>query len=422
MLFFMILFILVLFSGLLQNIIPVMGTINNLIGFLFMGLALYKVFYQNARGRKTITRTGIWVILTVIVLFMIALIPNLALHEHNLLKEQVITFYGDIKFLIIFFCGKYFFGGIDLRVTVLWMKRISLLFTISCFLAYGLNLVVPFLDSFDTRFGIHTYSFGFGHPAQFALVVIIFSAIRFLFALLEKTTPPYVYLISNFVLIFIAGRSTSIGFYICFLILAFVLPYLKRIPFSFAGILGAVFIWFAWDRIMNQIFGSTGEARGLLLRTSIQIAKEHFPFGAGLGMFGSHAARVHYSPLFARYNLDSVWGLSPNNPQFATDSYWAMIIGELGFLGAICMLILFGLTIGVIWVGLKNLKSKIKMIVVLPFFYAIITSPIDTIMASKSIVIVMFAVLYMFFICENSLENTSLCGDEGGDVYDDRDF
>lgn len=72
-----------------------------------------------------------------------------------------------------------------------------------------------------------------------------------------------------------------------------------------------------------------------------------------------------------------------------------MIIGELGFLGVICMLILFGLVIAGISMHLKNEKPFTKVIVLLPFIYALLTSPVDTVMVSKSIIIVMFAILYM---------------------------
>ncbi|EMG28737.1 hypothetical protein X560_2382 [Listeria fleischmannii 1991] len=393
--FFITMFLFILFSSVIEAFVPFLSVLDNAIVFAILIMAILKAISEGLNGKKTISTIGIITLVTCIILFLIAIIPNIMNSEHASFLQQLLTFYADIKFVILFFCGIYVFENIDLTSTKELMLRISWLFTIICSLMYLVNLVVPFLQSFDTRFGITTYSFGFGHPAQFALTAIVFSVLRIFFSLKDNERMPYIYLLLNFGLVFVAGRSTSIGFYVCLLILAIVFPYVKRIPISFVAVLGAVFLWLSWGRIMSQFMGDSNEARGLLLRTSIKIARDNFPFGAGLGMFGSNAARVDYSPYFSKYNLDDVWGLTKENPHFATDSYWAMIIGELGFLGVICMLILFGLVISGINMYLKNEKPLTKVIVLLPFIYALLTSPIDTVMVSKSIIIVIFAVLYM---------------------------
>ncbi|WP_260443149.1 hypothetical protein [Listeria fleischmannii] len=320
--FFITIFIYILFSSVIEAFIPFLGVIDNAIVFAILIMALLKAIFEGINGKKMISTIGIITLVTCIILFLIAIIPNIMNSEHAPFLQQLLTFYADIKFVILFFCGMYVFENIDLTSTKKLMIRISWLFTIICGLMYLVNLVVPFLQSFDTRFGIATYSFGFGHPAQFALTAIVFSVLRIFFSLKDSEHMPYIYLILNFGLVFVAGRSTSIGFYLCLLILAIIFPYVKRIPISFVVVLGIVFLWLSWGRIMSQFMGDPDEARGLLLRTSIKIAQDNFPFGAGLGMFGSNAARVHYSPYFSKYNLDGVWGLTKENPHFATDSYW----------------------------------------------------------------------------------------------------
>ena len=88
----------------------------------------------------------------------------------------------------------------------------------------------------------------------------------------------------------------------------------------------------------NQYFtennGQTS-ARYALLENSIEIIKDYFPFGVGFGKFGSYYAKVYYSEYYFKYNLNSVYGLSEDNPFFATDTFWPAIIGETGILGVI---------------------------------------------------------------------------------------
>lgn len=70
-----------------------------------------------------------------------------------------------------------------------------------------------------------------------------------------------------------------------------------------------------------------------LYTTSVQIAQDEFPLGAGLGKFGSWMSRIEYSDVYREYGLDHVFGLSRQNPQFITDTFWPQVLGETGILG-----------------------------------------------------------------------------------------
>jgi hypothetical protein len=70
---------------------------------------------------------------------------------------------------------------------------------------------------------------------------------------------------------------------------------------------------------------------------SLAVARDFFPFGAGLGRFGSYMSEAHYSPLYARYGLDSVFGLGPEYPVAISDTFWPMALGELGPVGLVAL-------------------------------------------------------------------------------------
>jgi hypothetical protein len=76
-------------------------------------------------------------------------------------------------------------------------------------------------------------------------------------------------------------------------------------------------------------------ARFALHYASVLIAVDHFPLGTGLASFASHASRVYYSDVYYQYGLASVWGLTPEFPEFITDTFWPMILGEGGIAGLV---------------------------------------------------------------------------------------
>jgi hypothetical protein len=93
---------------------------------------------------------------------------------------------------------------------------------------------------------------------------------------------------------------------------------------------------------------------------SFKIANDYFPFGCGLGSFGSIPSLIgNYSNIYYEYGIADIQPLGPEivasgATHMLFDTYWPHILGEMGFIG----LILFSL----IWLfpvsrSLKALKS-----------------------------------------------------------------
>jgi hypothetical protein len=86
--------------------------------------------------------------------------------------------------------------------------------------------------------------------------------------------------------------------------------------------------------------------RPAMYLAAIQITKDRFPFGSGMGTFGSPASVLFgYSETYVKYGLDNVYGLMPSNIEdgwsLFEDAYWAHIIGELGAVGTLIMLLIW---------------------------------------------------------------------------------
>jgi hypothetical protein len=80
-------------------------------------------------------------------------------------------------------------------------------------------------------------------------------------------------------------------------------------------------------------YGENPQARIALYGGSLQVARDYFPLGAGLGRYGSWMSRVDFSPLYSKYHLTRIRGLRPSNSQYVTDTFWPQILGELGVFG-----------------------------------------------------------------------------------------
>ena len=51
-----------------------------------------------------------------------------------------------------------------------------------------------------------------------------------------------------------------------------------------------------------------------------------------MGTFGCAAAADYYSPLYYKYKMDDIWGLTPDNPMFLADAFYPTL-AQLGVVG-----------------------------------------------------------------------------------------
>src|SRR4029450_13873781 len=96
-------------------------------------------------------------------------------------------------------------------------------------------------------------------------------------------------------------------------------------------------------------------------QTSVDIASTEFPFGVGLGRFGSPMSRLEFSPVYAQYGLDRIWGLTPAFRAYVTDTFWPHILGEIGVLGLGAYLV-FLASLGVsLWRSTRRMSAPILL-------------------------------------------------------------
>lgn len=104
-------------------------------------------------------------------------------------------------------------------------------------------------------------------------------------------------------------------------------------------ILLVVVLFFTWTKFsfyyIEGFKDSSQElARPISYITSLKIFVDYFPFGSGFATFSSNAAGVYYSPLYYKYNIDGVWGVSPDNPAFLADAFYPLL-AQFGIVGVL---------------------------------------------------------------------------------------
>lgn len=139
----------------------------------------------------------------------------------------------------------------------------------------------------------------------------------------------------------LCGKFKYIGECVAFIGVVFMLKKKIKIgsqkSFVFALLLVFACIFFAWSRFDGYfVSGMSNEelARPMMYKTAPKVLFDYFPFGSGLGTFGTSAsAKEYYSPLYYDYDLSEIWGMSPSDHgAFNADSFYPCL-AQFGFVG-----------------------------------------------------------------------------------------
>lgn len=378
-----ILIILAIYTNLLEEFLPFFSYTDEVFAII---LALYGIILLSIYSKKKEKVFNIYEKIAFLIFFgvvLIAIISTLFSDYRNSLFNEVYTLFGDAKFILIYFGIRVYSHSLDSKK----IKRLgkfaisfSYIFTGYNLFLFLLDLPLNFMTGFSFRFGIKNLAFGFGHPSEFAIALLIITTLNLYFSLKFYKKINYTYLFLNLILLFIGGRLTSIGFYMIILLLLISYRYFRR--YIVGGLIISCVIGFIFvkDKLIETFF-SLEQPRGVLMVAGWNISQEHFPLGSGLGTYGSNAARLEYSQIYYEYGFNNIYGLAPWYDNFLTDSYWAMILGEIGIIGAI---LVFVVMILLLINSYSINKSTVGLVISIPFAYTFLSTPVDTAIVSNS--------------------------------------
>ena len=209
-------------------------------------------------------------------------------------------------------------------------KRIKWVMLLSFF---GYLIAFKFKPSLVTPYGS-------GESAALGQIALCCAMIYYLFS--KQTKQNRIIAILIMLLGLISGKSKYFGE--CVVFIALVIFVKSKINFTSVSTLlkvaalGSVVIFFTWTKFNAYYVEGFQEeaeamARPATYETGIKIMfKDYIPFGSGLGSFGTAAAAKEYSPLYYKYQLNTIWGLNPENPMFLADAFYPTL-AEFGIVG-----------------------------------------------------------------------------------------
>lgn len=209
-------------------------------------------------------------------------------------------------------------------------RRIKLVMLLSFFGYLGAFIFKPSLVT----------PFGGEESAALGQIALCCAMIYYLFSKQTKRNRNIAILIM--LLGLISGKSKYFGE--CVVFIALVMFVKSKINFASVSTLlkvaalGCVVIFFTWTKFnAYYVEGFQDDAqemaRPLAYETGMKIMfQDYIPFGSGFGSFGTAAAAKEYSPLYYKYQLNTIWGLTPENPMFLADAFYPTL-AEYGIVG-----------------------------------------------------------------------------------------
>lgn len=358
-------FLFMLFQGTLAQLTR-LGVVFNLdeLGIIAMvGLVLIrKIVLQKNFFRSPID----------IPLFILVIIGSLSSIMHNIVPWPVAA--GGLFLFLKGFFLYYIVANVELQLEDVemfkkWLYGLGLLTLIHGVLGvfWPRIFLIPIGVSPSGRFGLPSLQSYLGHSGGFsALMGILFCS-----ALIDNVTKKqwrYGFLAVLFFtgIIFALRRTTLVGVILAFLTIysirsvrhiiqtriatrTFIL--LVTVCVVFSGIIILSF------EALRESYLEQESPRSRLLKAGAEIAMDYFPLGSGFGTYSGGINQKFYSPLFYKYRLSHIWGLSEYNSQFINDTFWPHIYAETGIFGFICYLWIMIAFIRICLRGTRHLRD-----------------------------------------------------------------
>ena len=237
------------------------------------------------------------------------------------------------KFWLCIYSSKEIFHNFDIKKYSRGLYFHVKFVTRVYFILSVINVFYEIFPYYDYRYGIGTVRLFYSHPTVLqsccSLLIVMIMGIH------DYVERPRIYVIMLIITVLTTLRIRALGNIVLLVAIYYFGIYQKRrITLKNLIFFIPLVILIGWDQI-EYYFITLGmeSARLQLVLKSFIIANEHFPFGAGFASFGSYYSAVFYSPVYYKYNLNNVYGMSKELSSFIGDSFWPMILGQSGYVG-----------------------------------------------------------------------------------------
>lgn len=288
---------------------------------------------------KKINKYDIITFSVLLVILIIGLLSNWYSGVDVTIRSIGVDAVTQVKVLTAFFFTKYFLSNKEKQATIELFVPIAKLFTIAAFLC---GIASQFIDlgmAGEVRYGIKSFNFIFAFNFQYiATFLLLLGSIVCSQNITPKVKHRYYFL--AMVAIMLNVKSQALIFTFVFIFLNIVFKKFKRLNFiSLVIIAAGIFLLSQYQ--IDTYLSKDNTARHVFYEYAVENANTYFPFGSGLATYGSAEAAKNYSPLYFQYGFNEVWGMSPDFRAFLTDTYWASVLGQFGWIGLVLMIIVY---------------------------------------------------------------------------------
>lgn len=273
-------------------------------------------------------------------------------------------FFAFQKFFMCYLCCVILFRNINKEQLLRKVCKRARIYITIAFIFGILNIFFDFGVSHDVRCGFRSYKFIYTHPTYlvFAMVVLVCVLTA------NGRKKDKLYILEAMSILVLTFRSKAIVFVLAYVLINFFIKHMKYIKIKYIFILIVLGVLITYKKIALYFSYGLYAARPALHVIGAKLMVDYFPLGTGFCTFASVLSGKYYSPLYQKYGINEVSGLTIFDYSYMSDTYWPYIYSQFGIIG----LVLFVLILWNIYKAFKNKygysKNKLKAINLLLFY------------------------------------------------------
>lgn len=296
-----------------------------------LGIVMIVLHFQEFSTLDTVYHEKQVIFLLTLYIF-IGLLANI-IYNYQPINIVIQDLFVNVKFYLSVLFGLLLFNKKIVHKDRAQISSAMRLLSLAFLALFVVDRVTSCFGISEVRFGIRSFKLNYYH--QTYLAAAFAGLITLLIIFYEKANRKFI--IIDTIMMAFTLRSKAFGAAIVLIVLAYII-FIHKGKFKVWQMLLLAFLGLlvGWSQISFYFIKLGGQsARSVMLLTSLKIMREYFPIGTGFSTFASHMAGAHYSPIYIKYGLQTVYGLSDSTAPFLDDQFWPIIFGQTGFLGTI---------------------------------------------------------------------------------------
>lgn len=317
-------------AGTLLQIVTYYDEIVEVFIAIFLAIVL-------AQRRSKLSRDEQLILFTYMV-YVVFLIVSSVFNQYMPINLVILDLFVCAKFMI------FYRGGAELsRQRVFSRDKIFNVLNAPCRAASVILLLLtlhdlimkPFFKKSDFRYFTKSIRLCFNHPTYYAAVCLMCMVVLMYNMKFEKKNFKYILFLSVCTFFTLRSKAIAIVAFTLIVYFAFIKYRIKNKGIILgASVIGVIYL--GYDQFIKYYtVQKTVPIRLKLITDGFNLAKQHFPFGAGLATFGTTVAYDNNSPFY--FKLGYMTGFYQGQP--VGDGFWGGILAEAGIFGTIALAI-----------------------------------------------------------------------------------